>query len=162
MNVVDEIKSLKTTARLPLFYVSSFNLIPTKCFFSSALFKLTFLIILIHVHRLIENEYLGLRNGILDQSAILLSAYGCLTYMDCKVMLTNCYILKGFSWFHYLCSCNSFVSSLSMACYSIKQVALISIKTCLSFSNYVSVHSYNVRHISEFMECVSLLCFLLI
>ncbi|KAL2481869.1 Galacturonokinase [Abeliophyllum distichum] len=38
----------------------------------------------IEYDRLIENEYLGLRNGILDQSAILLSAYGCLTYMDCK------------------------------------------------------------------------------
>ena len=35
--------------------------------------------------RLIENEYLGLSNGILDQSAILLSRQGCLTFMDCKV-----------------------------------------------------------------------------
>ncbi|KAK4396670.1 Galacturonokinase [Sesamum angolense] len=34
--------------------------------------------------RLIENEYLGLKNGILDQSAILLSSYGCLTCMNCK------------------------------------------------------------------------------
>ncbi|PPE02818.1 hypothetical protein GOBAR_DD00131 [Gossypium barbadense] len=34
--------------------------------------------------RVIENEYLGLRNGILDQSAILLSSHGCLTYMNCK------------------------------------------------------------------------------
>ncbi|CAK9170673.1 unnamed protein product [Ilex paraguariensis] len=33
---------------------------------------------------LIENGYLGLRNGILDQSAILLSSYGCLTCMNCK------------------------------------------------------------------------------
>ncbi|XP_030942322.1 galacturonokinase isoform X2 [Quercus lobata] len=32
----------------------------------------------------IENEYLGLRNGILDQSAILLSRQGCLTFMNCK------------------------------------------------------------------------------
>ncbi|GMH16442.1 hypothetical protein Nepgr_018283 [Nepenthes gracilis] len=32
----------------------------------------------------IENEYLGLNNGILDQSAILLSSYGCLTFMNCK------------------------------------------------------------------------------
>ncbi|GLT97418.1 hypothetical protein SLE2022_149850 [Rubroshorea leprosula] len=31
-----------------------------------------------------ENEYLGLRNRILDQSAILLSSYGCLTCMICK------------------------------------------------------------------------------
>ncbi|KAG6428493.1 hypothetical protein SASPL_112745 [Salvia splendens] len=36
----------------------------------------------IEYDRLIENEYLGLRNGILDQSAILLSSYGCLTCMD--------------------------------------------------------------------------------
>ncbi|KAJ0263749.1 Galacturonokinase [Hirschfeldia incana] len=40
----------------------------------------------IEYDRLIENGYLGLRNGILDQSAILLSSYGCLTYMDCKTM----------------------------------------------------------------------------
>ncbi|MCL7030482.1 hypothetical protein MKW94_000424, partial [Papaver nudicaule] len=38
----------------------------------------------IELDRLIENEYLGLKNGILDQSAILLSCYGCLTYMNCK------------------------------------------------------------------------------
>lgn len=38
----------------------------------------------IEYDRLIENEYLGLNNGILDQSAILLSRYGCLTFMDCK------------------------------------------------------------------------------
>ncbi|PIA43901.1 hypothetical protein AQUCO_01800148v1 [Aquilegia coerulea] len=38
----------------------------------------------IELDRLIENEYLGLRNGILDQSAILLSRHGCLTYMNCK------------------------------------------------------------------------------
>ncbi|KAH7848299.1 hypothetical protein Vadar_000928 [Vaccinium darrowii] len=38
----------------------------------------------IEYDRLIENEYLGLKNGILDQSAILLSSYGCLTYMNCK------------------------------------------------------------------------------
>lgn len=36
--------------------------------------------------RLIENEYLGLKNGILDQSAILLSSYGCLTFMNCKTI----------------------------------------------------------------------------
>ncbi|KAK4478924.1 hypothetical protein RD792_014431 [Penstemon davidsonii] len=40
--------------------------------------------------RLIENEYLDLKNGILDQSAILLSSYGCLTCMNCK---TKEYIL---------------------------------------------------------------------
>lgn len=38
----------------------------------------------IEYDRLIENEYLGLRNGILDQSAILLSHRGCLTCMNCK------------------------------------------------------------------------------
>ncbi len=32
----------------------------------------------------IENEYLGLRNGILDQSAILLSRRDQLTYLDCR------------------------------------------------------------------------------
>ena len=32
----------------------------------------------------IENEYLGLRNGILDQSAILLSRRDQLTYIDCR------------------------------------------------------------------------------
>ncbi|KAK6139722.1 hypothetical protein DH2020_026532 [Rehmannia glutinosa] len=39
----------------------------------------------IEYDRLIENEYLGLKNGILDQSAILLSSYGCLTCMNCKL-----------------------------------------------------------------------------
>ncbi|XP_019446438.1 PREDICTED: galacturonokinase-like [Lupinus angustifolius] len=34
--------------------------------------------------RLIENEYLGLKNGIMDQSAILLSSHGCLMSMNCK------------------------------------------------------------------------------
>ncbi|GMI92907.1 galacturonic acid kinase [Hibiscus trionum] len=38
----------------------------------------------IEYDRVIENEYLGLRNGIMDQSAILLSSHGCLTYMNCK------------------------------------------------------------------------------
>ncbi|KAI4379683.1 hypothetical protein MLD38_005948 [Melastoma candidum] len=38
----------------------------------------------IEYDRIIENEYLGLKNGILDQSAILLSMHGCLTYMNCK------------------------------------------------------------------------------
>ncbi|GAA0151211.1 carbohydrate kinase [Lithospermum erythrorhizon] len=38
----------------------------------------------IEYDRLIENEYLGLKNGILDQSAVLLSSYGCLTCMNCK------------------------------------------------------------------------------
>ncbi|WOK92690.1 galacturonokinase [Canna indica] len=38
----------------------------------------------IELDRIIENEYLHLKNGILDQSAILLSKYGFLTWMDCK------------------------------------------------------------------------------
>ncbi|TYG64720.1 hypothetical protein ES288_D06G130600v1 [Gossypium darwinii] len=38
------------------------------------------------MERVIENEYLGLRNGILDQSAMLLSSHGCLTYMNCKIL----------------------------------------------------------------------------
>ncbi|XP_006850937.2 galacturonokinase [Amborella trichopoda] len=38
----------------------------------------------IELDRLIENGYLGLKNGILDQSAILLSNYGCLTCINCK------------------------------------------------------------------------------
>ncbi|XP_062094664.1 galacturonokinase isoform X2 [Humulus lupulus] len=38
----------------------------------------------IEYDRLIENEYLGLKNGILDQSAILLSSRGCLLCMNCK------------------------------------------------------------------------------
>ncbi|KAK6941752.1 GHMP kinase, C-terminal domain [Dillenia turbinata] len=38
----------------------------------------------IEYDRIIENEFLGLKNGILDQSAILLSSYGCLTCMNCK------------------------------------------------------------------------------
>ncbi|BBG92713.1 galacturonic acid kinase [Prunus dulcis] len=38
----------------------------------------------IEYDRLIENEFWGLRNGILDQSAILLSSYGCLLCMNCK------------------------------------------------------------------------------
>ncbi|KAL6191841.1 hypothetical protein ACLB2K_038230 [Fragaria x ananassa] len=38
----------------------------------------------IEFDRLIENEFRGLRNGILDQSAILLSSYGSLLCMNCK------------------------------------------------------------------------------
>ncbi|XP_074579638.1 galacturonokinase [Curcuma longa] len=38
----------------------------------------------IELDRLIENGYLLLQNGILDQSAILLSKYGHLTWIDCK------------------------------------------------------------------------------
>ncbi|EPS61001.1 hypothetical protein M569_13799, partial [Genlisea aurea] len=38
----------------------------------------------IEYDRVIENEYLGLNNGILDQSAILLSTHGCLTSINCK------------------------------------------------------------------------------
>uniref|UniRef100_A0A0E0PDU6 Galactokinase n=1 Tax=Oryza rufipogon TaxID=4529 RepID=A0A0E0PDU6_ORYRU len=38
----------------------------------------------IQLDKSIENKYLGLENGILDPSAILLSRYGYLTFMDCK------------------------------------------------------------------------------
>ncbi|XP_039773850.1 galacturonokinase-like isoform X1 [Panicum virgatum] len=38
----------------------------------------------IQLDKSIENKYLGLENGILDPSAILLSQYGYLTFMDCK------------------------------------------------------------------------------
>uniref|UniRef100_A0A453CSQ7 Uncharacterized protein n=1 Tax=Aegilops tauschii subsp. strangulata TaxID=200361 RepID=A0A453CSQ7_AEGTS len=41
----------------------------------------------IQLDKSIENRYLGLENGILDPSAILLSRYGYLTFMDCKVTL---------------------------------------------------------------------------
>ncbi|KAJ3693477.1 hypothetical protein LUZ60_008957 [Juncus effusus] len=40
----------------------------------------------IYLDKLIENKYLGLENGILDPSAILLSKYGYLTFMDCKTI----------------------------------------------------------------------------
>lgn len=39
----------------------------------------------VELDRLIENEYLGLKNGILDQSAILMSRSGPLTVIDCRV-----------------------------------------------------------------------------
>lgn len=38
----------------------------------------------IELDREIENGYLGLRNGILDQAAVLLSRRGCLTRIDCR------------------------------------------------------------------------------
>ncbi len=40
----------------------------------------------IDLDRYIENVYLGLRNGVLDQSMILLSDRDCLTYLDCSSM----------------------------------------------------------------------------
>jgi galactokinase len=40
----------------------------------------------IRLDRFIENVYLGLRNGVLDQSMILLSERNCLTYLDCQSM----------------------------------------------------------------------------
>jgi len=40
----------------------------------------------IQLDRYIENVYLGLKNGVLDQSMILLSDRGCLTYLDCQTM----------------------------------------------------------------------------
>jgi galacturonokinase len=39
---------------------------------------------LIRLNQTMENEYLGLRNGILDQAAILLSRAGSLTVIDCR------------------------------------------------------------------------------
>lgn len=50
----------------------------------------------IEYDRLIENEYLGLKNGILDQSAILLSSYGCLTCMNCKTKTHKLIYPPGF------------------------------------------------------------------
>ncbi|KAG1326846.1 hypothetical protein COCNU_01G007800 [Cocos nucifera] len=43
----------------------------------------------VELDRVIENEYLNLKNGLLDQSAILLSKYGYLTCVDCKDQVTN-------------------------------------------------------------------------
>nr|CAD1840292.1 unnamed protein product [Ananas comosus var. bracteatus] len=40
----------------------------------------------INLDKMIENKYLGLGNGILDPSAILLSRSGYLTFMDCKTI----------------------------------------------------------------------------
>lgn len=40
----------------------------------------------IRLDRYIENVYLGLKNGVLDQSIILLSDRDCLTYLDCQSM----------------------------------------------------------------------------
>ncbi len=42
----------------------------------------------IELDRYIENVYLGLKNGVLDQSVILLSDRDCLTYLDCSSMDT--------------------------------------------------------------------------
>jgi len=38
----------------------------------------------IELDRAVENDYLGLSNGILDQAMILLSRAGCLTWLDCR------------------------------------------------------------------------------
>ena len=38
----------------------------------------------IQLDRYVENIYLGLKNGILDQSIILMSEYNALTYLDCQ------------------------------------------------------------------------------
>jgi len=40
----------------------------------------------IELDRYVENVYLGLRNGVLDQSMILLSDRDCLTFLDCRTM----------------------------------------------------------------------------
>jgi len=50
--------------------------------------------------RYIENKYLGLKNGILDPSAILLSRYGYLTFMDCKVILLHLYEVYLISYWY--------------------------------------------------------------
>jgi galactokinase len=42
----------------------------------------------IELDRYVENVYLGLKNGVLDQSVILLSDRDCLTYLDCSSMHT--------------------------------------------------------------------------
>jgi galacturonokinase len=45
----------------------------------------------IDLDQAIENEYLGLRNGILDQAAILLSQRGQLTHIDCLTRESQCF-----------------------------------------------------------------------
>lgn len=40
----------------------------------------------IQLDRYIENVYLGVKNGVMDQSVILLSDRDCLTYLDCQTM----------------------------------------------------------------------------
>jgi galactokinase len=40
----------------------------------------------IELDRFVENAYLGVRNGVLDQSMILLSDRDCLTFLDCRTM----------------------------------------------------------------------------
>jgi len=37
----------------------------------------------VELDRIVENDYIGLNNGILDQATILLSRRGCLTHVDC-------------------------------------------------------------------------------
>ena len=43
----------------------------------------------IRLDRFIENTYLGLQNGVLDQSIILLSKHNHLTYLDCQSMVVE-------------------------------------------------------------------------
>uniref|UniRef100_A0A453CSM2 GHMP kinase N-terminal domain-containing protein n=1 Tax=Aegilops tauschii subsp. strangulata TaxID=200361 RepID=A0A453CSM2_AEGTS len=79
-------------------YISGVNGLDSSGLSSSAAVGIAYLLALENVNDLvlspvdniqldksIENRYLGLENGILDPSAILLSRYGYLTFMDCKV-----------------------------------------------------------------------------
>ncbi|VAH51226.1 unnamed protein product [Triticum turgidum subsp. durum] len=78
-------------------YISGVNGLDSSGLSSSAAVGIAYLLALENVNDLvlspvdniqldksIENKYLGLENGILDPSAILLSQYGYLTFMDCK------------------------------------------------------------------------------
>lgn len=78
-------------------YISGVNGLDSSGLSSSAAVGIAYLLALENVNDLvlspvdniqldksIENKYLGLENGILDPSAILLSRYGYLTFMDCK------------------------------------------------------------------------------
>ncbi|OQU82276.1 hypothetical protein SORBI_3006G208200 [Sorghum bicolor] len=78
-------------------YISGVKGLDSSGLSSSAAVGIAYLLALEHVNDLvispvdniqldkyIENKYLGLKNGILDPSAILLSRYGYLTFMDCK------------------------------------------------------------------------------
>ncbi|VAH35934.1 unnamed protein product [Triticum turgidum subsp. durum] len=78
-------------------YISGVNGLDSSGLSSSAAVGIAYLLALENVNDLvlspvdniqldksIENKYLGLENGILDPSAILLSRYSYLTFMDCK------------------------------------------------------------------------------
>ena len=50
---------------------------------------------LIELDREIENGFLGLKNGVLDQSAIMLSKAGCLTVLDCATGAAGVHPVNG-------------------------------------------------------------------